>query len=320
MENERKETKELKTELELRAKNGKLRLHFIYVVIILILILISIITVNFSGRPLNSLFVGYAATVSSLILSVLAIIITVIANDSTNGLMHKIRDIYEAISATPEKMSDSVACINNASDNLVNSVKSIEKISDKVENLGIRVNENLVRLEILHESLPKRITSDLSHMLSTQQEIKVNTSSTSSENNFKYVTVSDVKVDFRKLVQTTSFLGFIVLYAAYIACQKQKKLNLITLANATILPQKEISIDYVSKYFHGYFVGIVSFDGMINYNLIYGSVFEILNFNEELATFLNEEEAAQFLKMKEQSPDLFFQDIKDAIIEVISNE
>ncbi|TFD95537.1 hypothetical protein E2605_11870 [Dysgonomonas capnocytophagoides] len=318
MENERKEEKSLKTQIELNAKNKRLKLHFIYVSIIFSAVIVAILSLHFYSDNLNSKFVGYAATISSLILSVLAIIITVISNDSTNGLMHKIRDIYEAISATPEKISDSVECITHASESLDNSVKSIRGISDKIEELSTAVNNNLSKIELLHESLPDKITNDLNTLILSQSGNKRHVDSYAEDkNSVNYNTVSDVKIDFNNYIDNTSHLGFIILYAVYVAYAKKKKLDLVKLADAIVLPGQEIDKDYAVSYFHGYFVSLVCIQGLIEHGIEANSTFKILNFNNELADVLIKKESDRFIFIKKDVKNLFPDNLQKCIDDAI---
>lgn len=318
MENERKEQKSLETELKLKGKIQRIKLHLVYISIIFSAVIVSILSLHFYSDDLNSKFVGYAATVSSLILSVLAIIITVISNDSTNGLMHKIRDIYEAISATPEKISNSVECITHASDSLDNSVKAITGISEKVDSLSEIVNTTLEQIENLHESLPGRITNDINTLILAQAGNRRGVDASSiDDTGVNYESASDVKIDFKHYINNTSHLGFIILYAVHVAYINQKKLDLVKLADAIIQPGQEIDKDYASSYFHGYFVSLVCFQGVIEHKIEANSTFDILNFNKELADILIEKESDRFKFIEKDVKSLFPENLKRRIDETI---
>lgn len=328
MENERKGEKFYKTEVELNAKNKRLKLHFIYVSIILITIIVTILSLHFYSDDLNSKFIGYAATISSLILSVLAIIITVISNDSTNGLMHKIRDIYDAISATPEKISNSVECITLASDNLDNSVKTITEVSDKVENLSSIVNDNLIRLKESNDELYGSLKLEMAAMSSKldQRSSSLNLynensdgSKNSTNGNIKYETANDIEVNFKLILSRTSSYGLVVLYASYISFKNKMDLDLEKLANAIVLPNLQLNQDYAFKYYYGYFMGVNIFQGLMKYEIIDNipAKFKILDFNKEFGDIFEEKGTDLFLDMEKRFPGFFKNDLKDAIIQSI---
>lgn len=325
MENERKEQKSSETELKLKGKIQRIKLHLIYISIIFSAVIITILSLHFYSDDLNSKFVGYAATISSLILSVLAIIITVISNDSTNGLMHKIRDIYEAISANPEKIADSVNCINHASESLDNSVKAITGISEKIEDLSTSVNINLSKIEVFHESLPNRITTDLSQIFSYQLGDKA----TMVKNNevkdasVKFDTSADIKVDLNNIIDHTSGYGMVILYASYISYTHQKDLDITKLTNGIFTQTVDSTNyrDYSFKYFHGYLIGISVCQGLISLINIEGqNAFKILDFNKELGALLIERFEEAFSDTGKRKNNIFHHNLKDKIIEIITKD
>ena len=68
-------------------------LHYRYVILILVLALISIFSYYFYGNEDLVKTISFAGTLASIILSVLAIFITVLSNDSLSSMIHKIRDL-----------------------------------------------------------------------------------------------------------------------------------------------------------------------------------------------------------------------------------
>ena len=85
-------------------------LHYRYVIFILVLALISTFSYYFYGNEDLVKTISFAGTLASIILSVLAIFITVLSNDSLSSMIHKIRDLYEAIKDIPDSIKKSHCC------------------------------------------------------------------------------------------------------------------------------------------------------------------------------------------------------------------
>lgn len=74
-----------------------IKIHFIYVVFILVVIIIVLLSCRLSDNQSFVDIVSFAGTLTSIILSVLAIFITVLSNDSFSNLMEKIRGLTDSI-------------------------------------------------------------------------------------------------------------------------------------------------------------------------------------------------------------------------------
>ena len=67
--------------------------HYVYVILILILTIVGIVAYFYSDKKDFVSLVSFAATISSIILSVLAIIFTVVSGESTNRLRDGMYDL-----------------------------------------------------------------------------------------------------------------------------------------------------------------------------------------------------------------------------------
>lgn len=78
-------------------------LHYKYWIIILILLNIAIFSYYNSGDTNLTGMIAFAATIASIILSVLAIFMSILSNDSIGGMLHRDkRDFLLCYYQTPE--------------------------------------------------------------------------------------------------------------------------------------------------------------------------------------------------------------------------
>lgn len=94
--------------------------------------------------------VSFASTLSSIILSVIAIIMTVVSNDSISSLLHKVRDLHENIKDVP---SD----IKMTSKDLNNSVSQLNSLESKLRELPSSIKTNIDELKILLDNVIEKI-------------------------------------------------------------------------------------------------------------------------------------------------------------------
>ena len=100
-------------------------LHYLYVIFILLAALIGVISYYHCSEKDKSLheFISFAATLSSIILSVLAIFITVMSGESTNKLRDGIMGLLKIPEDLSNKVDKSVLDLNNATKNLNDAAK-----------------------------------------------------------------------------------------------------------------------------------------------------------------------------------------------------
>lgn len=103
-------------------------LHYLYIIFILLTALIGVISYYHCSEKDKSLheFISFAATLSSIILSVLAIFITVMSGESTNKLRDGIMGLLKIPENLSKKVDQSVIDLNKATDNLINAAKENE--------------------------------------------------------------------------------------------------------------------------------------------------------------------------------------------------
>lgn len=131
-------------------------LHYLYVIFILLVALVVVISYYHCSEKDKSLheFISFAATLSSIILSVLAIFITVMSGESTNKLRDGIMGLLRIPENLTEQVNQSVQNLNKATTNLDEAAKANEKVfrenskefQNAIENLKSQIGENFTSL------------------------------------------------------------------------------------------------------------------------------------------------------------------------------
>lgn len=96
--------------------------------------------------------VSFASTISSIILSVIAIIMTFVSNDTINSLLHKARDLYDNIKDVPTE-------IKKTSKDLNDSVAQLNSLENKLNELPSSIRTNIDELKLLLDNVIKKIDS-----------------------------------------------------------------------------------------------------------------------------------------------------------------
>lgn len=94
--------------------------------------------------------VSFASTISSIILSVIAIIMTFVSNDTINSLLHKVRDLYDNIKDVPTE-------IKKTSEDLNNSVTQLNSLESKLNELPSSIKTNIDELKLLLDNAIEKI-------------------------------------------------------------------------------------------------------------------------------------------------------------------
>ena len=149
-EQERESTNELKASLRIRTA------YFVCAIIILTFFIIAQFTCKLYGSDNVFQFFSFASTITSIILSVIAIIISFISGDSVKDLLLKFRELYDEIKNVPEKINESIKGITNVSNNFTQIKTQIDNIPtmidssiDKMDELNVSVEVSISELKVL---------------------------------------------------------------------------------------------------------------------------------------------------------------------------
>lgn len=178
-------------------------IHFIYVVIILVGLIVLISTLRLSDNQHVTEILSFAGTVTSIILSVLAIFITVLSNGSMSSLMEKIRTLTESISPMGKYISDASEKIDKSTESLQSTQKEVSSNLQKSSDIILQSTKELEKnlSEVINDSVTK-------NMQSLRSEIIIKEPTLSASTNIN-------AVDIEYFISKISLIGKLILYFLY---------------------------------------------------------------------------------------------------------
>jgi hypothetical protein len=186
------------------------KIHVSYIIGFLIIVIIGMMTVKWSNIPNLVDYITFALTLSSLILSMLAIIYSFVSNN---------------------KFSESIGALNNVSDDVLESSKKLNLITD---DLSKKVEEIPIHLKNVEEKTEK------THSL--LETMKFDMGNINNVEGQEPEEVTETLFSISNYLNTSSFNGKSLLYAINIS-YNQKKSFLLT----ELFPRNY-------EYMHGYFI------------------------------------------------------------------
>lgn len=134
------------------------KLHTFYISGILVFIIIELVTGLCMGNDKHSdilSYVSFAATLSSLIMSVVAIIFTIVYNNRGSEQLNKMDSASQSITKslndfkdTSIKLSQSIDNLSEMSDSISSAVKDFRTESEQLGNRLEKISEKLDRIEL----------------------------------------------------------------------------------------------------------------------------------------------------------------------------
>lgn len=177
-------------------------LHLIYCIIILVLVIIAIFSYYFSGDSNLAGLIAFAATIASIILSVLAIFMTILSNNSIGGMLHKVRDLHDTVTVIPEALNE--------------SVEDLKCTTTELMSVNTDVNKAILALGGKLESMENHLAQNdnkLDNLLST-------ITSNNSVNSAKSEHPSENLIE--QYLNTLSLNGIFILYGFFLYQEKEK--------------------------------------------------------------------------------------------------
>ncbi len=166
----------------------KYKIHAGYILFFLILVIIALLTVRWSEIPNLSGYLTFALTVSSLVLSVVAIFYTIYSNASFAGKLSDLNNASQSISAAAISLSQASNEIR----------EKVEGIPAALRDVGSTVQQTHLLVKTFSEAgsgTPKRTAGP--------------------------VEAKAVLADATAFLQTTSINGLLALYACSLSFQKK---------------------------------------------------------------------------------------------------
>lgn len=190
-----------------------------YIIGILGILFVLFFAYWFSGETKLVEIVSFAGTITSIILSVLAIFMTVLSNDSMSSMIHKIRDVHDSIKDMPSSINESIAQLKLSS---IKMEKMLPELKDKLKEVDEHLLESNQNLAALKNS-------------------KIETPVGSSDNEGQKLSAKDFLLSFLK---NSSLSGLGVVYCLFLASRDNKSFKLSDYAEAFQYP----NIDYAYAY------------------------------------------------------------------------
>lgn len=207
----------------------KLRLHFFYCVVILVLVIIAIATDRWTLQPKFTEFLSNAATMTSLVLGLVAIFYSFIANDGLSKSLGSIGTVSDEVKSSREQIVQQVALGAQTTQAAERSAALIESASSSIganlSSLSATLTEIRTHTEFLHGSL-----GDLPSRLN-QLETKVidATKSLGAKPNQAVVPPGNKSIDpaiALAFLNTSSLAANVLTYACVLANNTGKRLVL----------------------------------------------------------------------------------------------
>lgn len=118
----------------------------INVIVVLTCIIIAMIAILCYKKEDFSEQISFASTITSIVLSVIAIIMTVVSGETLNNLLHKFRDLHDDIKEVPSKFEQTT-------DRFEKSCKDIEAVQKDLELLPSELISTRKKVEELYNEL-----------------------------------------------------------------------------------------------------------------------------------------------------------------------
>ena len=105
--------------------------------------------------------IGFAGTLASIILSVIAIFMTILSNDSMGSLLNNVQSASESVKKLPASIDESVGKLNKASTIIETSVNDmrdkLQHLETKIMHVDDEISETKAKIDDLKErSAPKQ--------------------------------------------------------------------------------------------------------------------------------------------------------------------
>ena len=281
----------------------KCNIHVYYLVGIGSLLLIESVTYILTGEePASSAVfdqISFASTISSILLSVIAIIYSIVSGSNGANLYVKTEEVSKQIGETLSDLKE-----------LGTTVEKLEKIPDDIEKHLRELKEQMQRMEEISQQtsqqLNQEVTPKIDKILSEKVGGLVNGGDSSGARDLKGPS-KEREAIFRDYISRSSFYGGLVLLGCCYAGKKEEKIDLKEMTSK-IVGKESISILW---YLLGYAMasnalGILNVEfEMEKMELRVKEVYNVEGFDleKELLDFLNEaikRSSEEFNSLREQ--------------------
>lgn len=208
----------------LKFESEKIKLHFAYCSLILILIIVAIATFNWTSLEGFTEYLSNAATMTSLLLGLVAIFYSFIANDGLSRSLGNINTVTETITKTRDQITGFLELTSTATKAADLSSNKMQEFSQSVNRDLTTLNETLIlikeRSDILHSSiseLPTRLDKFEARVVdAVGEKLQPTTSSATIQK------IDDAVV--KRYLEIAPITGNLLLIACVLAAQTEKRL------------------------------------------------------------------------------------------------
>lgn len=207
----------------------KLRLHFFYCAVILIMVIIAVATDRWTLQPKFTEFLSNAATMTSLVLGLVAIFYSFIANDGLSKSLGSIGAVSEEVKTSREQIVQQVLIGAQTTKAAERSAALIESASSAMSNNLSALSETLSAIqthtEFLHGSLgdlPNRLDQLETKVIDATKSLGTKSGQTIAPAGQKSIDPATVQT----FLATSSLAANTLAYACVLAHESGKDLNL----------------------------------------------------------------------------------------------
>lgn len=267
-------------------KLRQLRVHFFYVVVILTGALIMVATGEWTKLDGFTEYLGVAATVTSLVLGILAIIYSFVTSNSTNSFLGSVEASTRDVKSIGSELH---AVLARGQDLQVRAEKRNEELHELVSNLRSAVDSlsaNTTNIAGAVEVLPGKLDSLRSEFL--ERAARVSGHQAGNPANAESVLSRE---QLKSFISQSSIIGLTALKALCLAKSQEKAASFAKLFTSETIDSFE--------YAYGFLVSASCFD-VVNFKFVReGRLFHNIVVNEHLSQLIEEE----WVWRKEQAPE-----------------
>ena len=264
------------------------------IIIIAIIAIFQFVLLLYDNDELSKQF-SFASTITSIILSVIAVIMTVVSGESINSLLHKFRDLYDEIRFVPTKIDTSVEKMESFTGNLDGIHKELQELPPKIVESSEVMKKAAIHLD---ESVEKLLSTMVVIQDRTDDlQLKVSSLHNDVKEGFANSIVDSTQDKdegcngiYKSILTHGSYWGNCLIYAAHVACDKNSFLDLMEFSDVVAKAPKRKS------YFLGYFVMLIAVK-VIEVNRVNDAIYKIIKVNIDkksiedfMLNFINENE------------------------------
>jgi hypothetical protein len=266
----------------------KLKIHFFYCVVIMTSICILIATDRWSGSARFTEYLSNAATMTSLLLGLVAIFYSFIANDGLSKSLGNISTVANEVRESKEEISNFISLTADSTENARANTAAMQVVSTQINGSLAALTNTLEDIRTQTAALNSAVTAIPTRFdqLETSFNLVARTIGEKAQVATTPVTDQLPNERVRRFLATTSLTTNLLTYACVAAKQKGKNLSLeklsillggnyttwlsanisvmmgIELISGKRIPEDEVSVSWVHGYLESnaqsYFVNYVN--------------------------------------------------------------